>query len=297
MSSLLLSTETTFVSPPPPELGHQAMQALLAEVNLPGKPGLVGPDGTRSHADMDVELMRLSARTLEPTFTKLAEAGNSLEVGQELRDVVGEIGREGEEAMLTATGGVNTHRGAIWNLGLMVIATAGLGQQQPRERPCANLITRRAGRLASIPDSFTDHRPRPGATARKRFRVGGAVSEAAAGFPHVLAALRGMSSTEGYTDLPPTNTQKLRGLLTSMSSLDDTCVLHRGGQEGLEFVQSGALALLAVSTSEPATWATALKNFDHQLAERDLSAGGSADLLACALFLTSILGAEHADNQ
>lgn len=297
MSNLLLSTETSFVATTPPELGRQATQALLTEVNLPGKPGLVGPDGTRSHADMDVELMRLSARTLEPTFTKLAEAGSHLEIGQELRDVVGEIGREGEAAMMTATGGVNTHRGAIWNLGLMVIAAAGLAQQHPQERLCASLITRHAGRLASIPDSYTDHRPRPGATARKRFRVGGAVSEAAAGFPHVLAALRGMGLPEGCTDVPLSNTQKLRGLLASMSSLDDTCILHRGGPGGLEFVQSAALALLADSASDPAAWATALKNFDHQLAERDLSAGGSADLLACALFLTSILGAEHADNQ
>lgn len=296
MPQLLLAADPKPTGLSPEILGNLATRALLAEVNLPGKPGLVGPDGTRAHSDMDVELMRMSARTLESTFVEFAEAGRLMDVGQELRDTVGKIGRQGEEAMMTATGGVNTHRGAIWNLGLLVIATAGLTSLPQFDQFNAAAITHRAGRLASIADSYADSRPRPGATARKRYRVGGAVSEAASGFPHVLLTLRGMGFPDGQAPQPPSRDQQLKGLLACMSSLDDTCLLHRGGAEGLAFVQTGAQNLLAHAKPGRPLDSDALHDFDQQLTRQDLSAGGSADLLACALFLTSILGAHHAND-
>ncbi|AGF71126.1 triphosphoribosyl-dephospho-CoA synthase [Corynebacterium halotolerans] len=288
------ATVNAFASPD--RLARWAVEALLEEVNLPGKPGLVGPDGERGHSDMDIHLMRHSARTLESTFGELAHAGMSLEVGQELRDEVGRIGRHGEEKMMAATGGVNTHRGAIWNLGLMVIATAGLAGRDVHVPFTGTTITQRAGRLASIRDSFVDNQPRPGASVRKRYRVGGAVSEAASGFPHVLAILQAMGRS-GPRDAPyPDHDRQLRGLLTSMSSLDDTCILHRGGNEGLNFVQGSAAALIDELLPDDRIATASLAALDEQLTLRRLSPGGSADLLACALFLTSILGADNAND-
>lgn len=274
------------------DIGRYAAQALIREANLPHKPGLVGPDGSRGHSDMDVELMRRSAAVLEPTFIELAKAGMDIDINQELRDEIGRIGRRGEAAMMKTTGGVNTHRGAIWNVGLLAIATAGLVHRGDLTEITAMDITQRAGRLASIPDSFTDNNPRPGAKARKKYKVGGAVSEAASGFPHVLAILQGMD----FDSTPPTFNQQLCGLLTSMSSLDDTCILHRGGPEALRFVQTAATNLLLDTAPEDDISLADLRALDLQMTEQNLSPGGSADLLAGALFLTSILGETHADN-
>lgn len=301
MTTLFLKEDTTAVrtaeSPGNSvQLGHRAAAALLAEANLPDKPGLVGPDGVRRHTDMDVALMRRSARVLEPTFRDLAQAGAQLEIGQELRDEVGRIGRRGEKEMMLATGDVNTHRGAIWNLGLMAIATAGLIQYDPAAPLTATAITRRAGQLAAIRDSFLDMQPRPGASARRRYRVGGALSEASSGFPHVRTILYAMGIGDDLNSPPPTHSVQIRGLLASMSSLDDTCLLHRGGREGLEFVQKSAAALLNTATPFAAIDAAALAEFDQQLTNRRLSPGGSADMLACALFLTSISGDKDADD-
>lgn len=276
------------------DIGCWASDALTREANLPHKPGLVGPDGSRGHSDMDVELMRLSAEVLEPTFVELANAGMSFDIGQELRDEIGRIGRRGEDAMMQATDGVNTHRGAIWNVGLLTIATAGLSGSASSLPLNAFSITRRAGELASIADSYTDNGPRPGAVARRKYKVGGAVSEAASGFPHVIAILQAMGSFTGAT--PPTPSQQLRGLLTSMSSLDDTCILHRGGPQALDFVQASATQLLVDTAPETDISPAGLRQLDVKMTERNLSPGGSADLLAGALFLTSILGATHADN-
>lgn len=274
------------------DIGRYAAQALTREANLPHKPGLVGPDGSRGHSDMDVELMRRSAAVLEPTFIELAQAGMDIDISQELRDEIGRIGRRGEAAMMEATGGVNTHRGAIWNVGLLAIATAGLTRHDDSAEITALDITQRAGSLASITDSFTDNSPRPGAAARKKYKVGGAVSEAASGFPHILAILQAMD----FDSTPLTFNQQLRGLLTSMSSLGDTCILHRGGPEALQFVQTSATRLLMDTAPDEDISLADLRVLDLQMTEQNLSPGGSADLLAGALFLTSILGETHADN-
>lgn len=276
-------------------LGRLAAEALLNEANLPGKPGLVGPDGCRGHSDMDLELMELSARTLESTFVRMAEAASIRPVGQELRDLLGSIGRDGEARMMEATRGTNTHRGAIWNLGLHVMAVAQESHYRGHDHSTVEDVTNVAGQLASIQDTWVDRNYRPGAVARRRYRVGGAISEAAMGFPHVRAIIREMSAANVSA---PWNqeTSKLRGLLRSMSSLDDTCLLHRGGLEGLAYVKRESNRLLRVAIDRPADFPRELKLFDLILTQRELSAGGSADLLACALFLTSLEGVNDANN-
>lgn len=264
-------------------IASSAVAALTSEVQLRGKPGLVGPDGARGHADMDCTLMRLSANTLRPTFQALADHGAQTPVGQELRDTLGRVGRRGEEEMMAATGGVNTHRGAIWNLGLMATATAGL--RASGSAVTVGTVTRRAGEIASLQDSAVDLGQRPGAHARRRYRVGGAVSEAAGGFPHVRAIAEAIHTAgdEGFTR----DDARLIGLLTSMSTLDDTCILHRGGRGALEMVHDASYRILEDTFRTGVLDRRSLAELDVRMTGRRLSPGGSADLLACALFLTT----------
>lgn len=268
-------------------LAETAVSALIAEAELPGKPGLVGPDGARAHGDMDVDLMLASARSLRPTFHALAIHGTTLPVGQELRDALGKTGRDGESVMMDVTEGVNTHRGAIWNLGLLVTAAAGLHTEVRIPSLSLSALTGRAGSIASIKDSAIDHGQRPGARARKQYGVGGAVSEAAGGFPHVHAIV---SAIQTHLALPAHDAHLL-GLLTSMSSLDDTCILHRGGEEALRKVTDGSMRLILDAHRTGRLDRQALEAFDHELSEQQLSPGGSADLLACSLFLIENLNA------
>lgn len=270
-------------------LGSMATDALISEVTLPGKPGLVGPDGCRGHADMDMELMIRSAHVLQPTFEKMAAVAATRPIGVELRELLGSIGRAGEADMMAATNGTNTHRGAIWNLGLHVMAVSHLQNYAERPKPGVAEITESAGRLARLPDSWLDSENRPGKAARKKYGVGGAVSEAGQGFPHVRAILDEIAATPGHL-----HCAQLRGLLRSMSTLDDTCLLHRGGRAGLQFVQQGAAELLHRPGDEHTLSWPALSLFDRELTHRELSAGGSADLLACAMFLASFEGDNNA---
>src|SRR3954454_21135934 len=93
-------------------IAELAVASLRAEANLTPKPGLVDQRGSGAHTDMDLAVLHASAGALRSAFTECASAAGQLPLSRELRATVGTIGRAGERAMLAATGGVNTHRGA-----------------------------------------------------------------------------------------------------------------------------------------------------------------------------------------
>jgi triphosphoribosyl-dephospho-CoA synthase len=260
-------------------LAAHAVRALIEEALLTPKPALVDQRGSGAHRDLDLGKLLRSARALRASFRLMALAAAGATPGAPLRERLGALGRRGERAMLLATGGSNAHRGAIWVLGLLVAARALLGRDST-----AAEVAAMAARLARLPDRRAPHLPSNGARACVRFGVGGARAEAAAGFPHVievglpaLAAARRRGATESCA--------RLDALLAIMSSLDDTCLLHRGGWAALEAARRGARAVLILGGSGTALGGEALAALDAELKRRNASPGGCADLLAACLFL------------
>ncbi|MEO3810318.1 triphosphoribosyl-dephospho-CoA synthase [Sphaerisporangium sp. B11E5] len=246
-------------------LAGLAVRALREEARLGPKPGLVDGQDNGAHDDMDLPLLLASAEALRPAFRALASARSRAEVGR--------IGRAGERAMLRATGGVNTHRGALWALGLLVAtASRSRGEQE---------AARRAGRLAALPDPCPPEGPvSHGEQVWRRYGARGARGEAAKGFPHVVGVALPCLRRARAAGLPE-ETARLDALLAVMSRLPDTCVLHRGGLAGLRAVRLGAARVLA----EGGAGCGPLTEFGELLRARRLSPGGSGDLLAAALFL------------
>ena len=141
-----------------------------------------------------------------------------------------------------------------------------------------------AAALARLPDRYAPHRASNGARVCREFGVAGARGEASAGFPHVveiglpaLAAARRRGGGETCA--------RLDALLAIMSSLDDTCLLHRGGWPALHVARSGARQVLALGGSATAAGGAALLALDAELLRRNASPGGCADLLAACLLL------------
>jgi triphosphoribosyl-dephospho-CoA synthase len=268
-------------------LADLAVAALIDEVTLTPKPGLVDLRSRGAHRDLSWDLMCHSAWALHPTFLAMAQAGSDHgnKYPRRLRETIGAIGRSGELAMLDATGGVNTHRGAIWALGLLVTAAA----QGQSLRPHA--VAARAGALARIKDR---HAPvctgNNGERVRREHGVGGALGQAQAGFPHALdIALPALlaARARGVGE----DAARLHALLAIIADLDDTCVLARGGAAGLQAVQAGARSVLALHRENGAASASgklALQRYEQDLLARNLSPGGAADLLAATLLLDSI---------
>ncbi len=139
-------------------LADLAVDALIDEAELSPKPALVDRRGNGAHADLHLGLMQASALSLWPCFKEMADAAQRHgRIDARLRGVLGQLGRDGEAAMLRTTEGVNTHRGAIWALGLLVAAAA----LEPR-RTQAGEVAARAGRIALLDD------PASAAPARRR---------------------------------------------------------------------------------------------------------------------------------
>ncbi|EJN21562.1 triphosphoribosyl-dephospho-CoA synthase MdcB [Pseudomonas sp. GM78] len=264
-------------------LADLAVDALIDEADLSPKPALVDRRGNGAHTDLHLGLMHASALALWPAFKEMAEAAIELgEIGFPLREAIGLIGREGEQAMLATTNGVNTHRGAIWALGLLVAAVA----LEP-QATAAGSIALRAARLALLEDRYA---PRPlshGAQVAQRYGARGAREEAQLGFPAVtqraLPQLK-RSRAAGHGE----QNARLDALLAIMTNLADTCVLYRSGEEGLSTMQLGAQAVLDVGGSASLAGRRRLHELDQQLIALNASPGGAADLLAACLFIDRI---------
>jgi triphosphoribosyl-dephospho-CoA synthase len=264
-------------------LADLAVDALIDEADLSPKPALVDRRGNGAHTDLHLGLMHASALALWPAFKEMAEAAIDIgEINLPLREAIGLIGREGEQAMLATTSGVNTHRGAIWALGLLVVAVA----LEP-ESTAASSISLRAARLALLDDRYA---PRPlshGAQVTLRYGARGAREEAQLGFPAVTQRALPQLKRSRATGHGEQNA-RLDALLAIMTNLADTCVLYRAGEEGLHTMQLGAQAVLDAGGSASLAGRRRLHELDQQLIALNASPGGAADLLAACLFIDRI---------
>lgn len=260
-------------------LADRATQALLDEARLTPKPGLVDRRGSGAHKDMNLAMLEASAECLKPAFAAMALEGWGRVPDMALRRRIGAIGREGEKTMMATTGGVNTHRGAIWSLGLLVTAFAMHEVASDMEHTVSS-----AARLASLTDTACPPVFSKGQYASRRYKVPGAREEARQGFPHVMklalpqlakSRQQGASEEAARTD----------ALLAIMTSLPDTCVLSRGGLKALDDMRSGALAVLAGGGMGCREGRKTYDIMEAGMLSANVSPGGAADLLAAALFL------------
>jgi triphosphoribosyl-dephospho-CoA synthase len=273
------------------QLADLAVDVLAAEARLTPKPALVDGRGSGVHRDLDLPAMLKSASSLHGTFFDMAAAAAAAvtagrEPNQALREQLARIGRSGERCMFAATGGSNAHRGAIWVLGLLVAARAIQGEATPGGEAGPRETAALAARIAAFPDRHAPALDSHGARACRRYGVRGARGEAVAGFPHVIEvglpamwAARAKGADETCAQLD--------ALLAIMATLDDTCLLHRGGLPALQAAQRGARATLMAGGSSSAAGRRALLRLDAELVKRNASPGGCADLLAACIFLDS----------
>ena len=251
-------------------IAHLATQALQAELDTTPKPGLVDKDNNGAHRDMDYALMQRSIDTLHPYFVKLALLGcaDALPTHTSIRD----IGIEAERAMLSATNGVNTHKGALFSMGLAVVAAA-------HEKDTDSLQTTIKALAASFPDTNGTHGSKAKLLSKGTTAIKGALDNAREGYEMLFAEwlpfyIERRKEHDAYT--------LHKTLLRIMCDLDDTNVIYRTDLATAEEVKQEARALLD-SFSE-----AALKDMDRHYTTRNISPGGAADMLSLTIFIGSI---------
>jgi triphosphoribosyl-dephospho-CoA synthase len=264
-----------------------AIASLVSEVALYPKAGLVSLIDSGSHADMDAQTFLRSAQALSGYFAEIARAGANDAPFATLK----KIGQRAEARMFSATAGVNTHRGAVFSLGLLA-AAAGIGSRDGQTSAadlCKTVATRwGADILASRPTADQSH----GAQVRAAYGAPGAREEAASGFPTVLLytmpAYRAVFAASERRTIAA-----LHAFYAGMAILEDNNLLYRAGPDGLAYAQAQADGFLrAGGMLAPDGFARARAMHDDFTA-RWLSPGGSADLLILTLFLTSFETAAH----
>jgi triphosphoribosyl-dephospho-CoA synthase len=262
----------------PAAIGRAATLALHDELALAPKPGLVSFIDNGSHADMDAHTFMRSLFALRRSFVQMAELGAARAPFAALE----RCGMAAEARMLAATGGVNTHRGAIFVLGLLCAAIAA-AQADGR---ALDAIAVRASlqRHWGAALQARSHRPPslPGGLAAARHGLRSASQEAALGFPTLFdTALPAWASARGL----PLPRQRLQVFFSILAVLDDSNLAHRGGIEGLQFARRQASGWLAGGgAAQPAAEARAWA-VHRRFVQGRLSPGGCADTLAAACLL------------
>lgn len=270
-------------------IAHLATQALQAELDTTPKPGLVDKDNNGAHRDMDYALMQRSIDTLHPYFVKLALLGcaDALPTHTSIRD----IGIEAEKAMLSATNGVNTHKGALFSMGLAVVAAAHeerkiaaneeqiLKERNGGEDVLVSLQTTIKALAASFPETNGTHGSKAKLLSKGITAIKGALDNAREGYEMLFAEwlpfyIKRRKEHDAHT--------LHKTLLRIMCDLDDTNVIYRTDLATAEEVKQEARALLDNFSK------AALKDMDRHYTTRNISPGGAADMLSLTIFIGSI---------
>jgi triphosphoribosyl-dephospho-CoA synthase len=259
-------------------IARLAVRSLYAELSLYPKPGLVSLRDNGSHADMSAATFMRSMFALRHYFGRITRAG----IQGAPFSTLAALGVEAEVRMLRATQGVNTHRGAIFGLGLLCAALGAChaaGAPPTEDALRALLVARWGAALAAHarPPAADSH----GTRVSARYAVGGARQQAALGMPAVfdiaLPALRtALAAGRGG------RRARVDALFALMAHISDTNVYHRGGAAGARTVRRQALAFVRAGGSAAPDWEARAERCHRLFVARRLSPGGAADLLAAA---------------
>jgi len=249
------------------KLASFAVESLIEEAVLAPKPGLVDSINNGAHKDMNLDMLCRSAGVLRPYFADCVRFGAE---DDKCIDTLQKAGICAENTMLKETCGINTHKGAIFAMGIYLGALGGyLSRGGNLFNRCSNLALQKSNNM-----SFTENTH--GDLVRKEFRKAGAIEEACQGFPTATKAAKALKESGG---------DALYALLIIMESTIDSNLLYRGGQAALDFVQNESTRILKLPSNEQKN---ALVVMDEECIRKNISPGGAADMLALSILISKI---------
>ncbi|KRL53423.1 triphosphoribosyl-dephospho-CoA synthase [Lacticaseibacillus manihotivorans] len=274
----------------PEELARLATRALLYEVSVNPKPGLVDPVTSGPHPDMSVFTFIDSSLSLQPYLTICAQAGDGW-VGT-LPELFASLRRAGitaEREMFAATNGVNTHKGAVFSLGILAAAVAfaekhaDVSVQGVVQGMLAGLCEHDFAGVKDLPKSELT----AGETLYVEHGLTGVRGEAESGYSSVfdvgLPAFKASSGT--------LNERLLDTLMAIVTKFTDTNLIHRAGTLAiLPKAQAQAQAVLDAGGAQSEAGRVLLDQMNDDFSAQNLSLGGSADMLILTIFMALVEG-------
>ena len=281
-----------------PSIALAAKHALQYEVTLSPKPGLVDPFSKGAHNDMDFQTFQTSIQALSPFFSKYLEVGLQHKGSKKrLFERLRTIGYQAEKMMLVATNGVNTHKGANFSFAVILGAIGWQLQQQfiqklPLNAEQTQKILHVTGELTHhlIQEDFQDLTRKKLKTHGEKlfltYGLSGIRGEASQSYPSLTSLLLPYLRSTKYDTL---DELFLRALVLLMSEIEDGNLVHRGGIQAWQQVKQETKKIHQADLSTKQLL-DELTNYDQRLIERNLSPGGSADLLSLGMFFAQLEG-------
>lgn len=270
-------------------VASNAVKALLYEVAVTPKPGLVDRNNSGSHKDMDYFTFIDSSLTLYPYFERLALEGarNSAMSPKEIFRLIRPIGREAEIDMLRATGGVNTHKGAIFSLGIVCCATGRLFasadnySRDTLSKTCSEMTQEL---MKDFEYSKSNRAETAGENLYGLYGLSGIRGEAVSGFPSAIKIVlpdleKHLKSGQKYNDA------SVRALINAVASIEDTNIAARSSYKRMQDLQNEIRLMISQGLLDSLDYKDAIIKLDKEFICENISPGGSADTLALALFI------------
>ena len=269
-----------------------ATQALLYEVATTPKPGLVDRENSGSHRDMDFFTFQASAAALFPYFSQCVKIGRETVDAQETFRRLRLPGKLAEGEMRRATGGVNTHKGAIFSMGILCGALGRLERESWRN-PETVLAECAAMTKGLVSKDCVNLTPETVKTAGQKlylqYGITGVRGQAEAGFPAVLNV--GLPKLEAALAAGKSiNEAGCAALLAMLANTVDTNMIHRGGYE---LAKETAEEISALLEKEPFPSKETIETLNEEFVQKNLSPGGTADLLALVYMLHFLKEESH----
>ena len=274
----------------PTSIGTLALEAMLIEVSVTPKPGLVDRNNSGAHRDMSFFTFIKSASALRNSFEEFAQAGENF-CDTEIKNffpVIRKIGIEAEKKMFAATDGINTHKGEIFSLGLLSACAGFLAKKKISLTP--EEITQAAAKMCAglCEKDFAEVRSKDKKSLTKGERVyiehgiTGIRGEAEAGYPIVMnialpALKKYLSQGKNLNDA------LVFTLINIMAEAHDTNIISRHDIETAEQVRQRAAEIIKKNYGLEEIY-----KFDRELIDAYISPGGAGDLLAVTYFLFSL---------
>ena len=266
------------------KIGELAVQSLLDEVYTTPKPGLVDRNNSGSHRDMNLSTFESSAHALKPYFCRCAAIGMQMQQAsaEDTFALLRKAGLQAEQTMFQVTNGVNTHKGAIFTIGLLCAAAGRLWSPEGRWEEDALFRQVSAMTAEAMEADWQRTGSTTGQKLYKQYGIRGIRGEAAQGLPSVSKL--GLPTFRDYQNRGlDRNMAGVMTLLSLIAQVEDTNMIARGGLDGAaEGAHQAALLLKSPTLSD-------ILELDCWFIQKNLSPGGCADLLAAVYFVDSLL--------
>ena len=252
-------------------LSYLAVQSIKAELDTTPKPGLVDKADNGAHSDMDYNLMLKSIYSLHPYFTELSCLAYNEDVIN--IDKIKTIGIEAEKQMLFTTNGVNTYKGALFSMGLVLYAASYLCQQRDKvqEQQLQKTIKLLSSKFSQPDDTH-------GKKVIEKHNIKGALNSAIDGYTLLFDEWLPF-----FIKHKNEEHSLIKLLLFIMTNLDDTNIYYRKGEEVVAHVKQQAQEILDDFSIDR------VEKLNREFVKENISPGGAADMLSLTLFIDSII--------